>query len=54
MMGAGGLIGVNHVYKGAKPDGLTIGTHAFSKGSVEHQRRVLHNSRYLAAVNHNS
>ena len=24
--GAGGLIGMNHVYKAAKPDGLTIGT----------------------------
>lgn len=26
MTGAGGLIGINHVYKAAKPDGLTIGT----------------------------
>lgn len=26
MTGAGGLIGINHVYKVAKPDGLTIGT----------------------------
>lgn len=26
MTGAGGLIGMNHVYKIAKPDGLTIGT----------------------------
>jgi tripartite-type tricarboxylate transporter receptor subunit TctC len=26
MTGAGGLIGINHVYKIAKPDGLTIGT----------------------------
>ncbi|MBI2089163.1 MAG: hypothetical protein HYT78_10530 [Deltaproteobacteria bacterium] len=26
MTGAGGLIGTNHVYKVAKPDGLTIGT----------------------------
>ena len=26
MTGAGGLIGINHVYKVSKPDGLTIGT----------------------------
>lgn len=26
MTGAGGLIGINHVYKVARPDGLTIGT----------------------------
>jgi tripartite-type tricarboxylate transporter receptor subunit TctC len=26
MTGAGGLIGINHVYKVAKPDGLTMGT----------------------------
>jgi tripartite-type tricarboxylate transporter receptor subunit TctC len=26
LTGAGGLIGINHVYKVAKPDGLTIGT----------------------------
>jgi tripartite-type tricarboxylate transporter receptor subunit TctC len=26
MTGAGGLIGINHVYKVAKPDGLTLGT----------------------------
>src|SRR4026207_2253215 len=26
MTGAGGLIGMNHVYKAAKPDGLTLGT----------------------------
>ena len=26
MTGAGGQIGMNHVYKAAKPDGLTMGT----------------------------